>query len=177
MPESNSWPGAAQLDSARLLLEPLTVAHAPEAAAVLGDARLHTWIGGDPPTPQELAARYRRQVVGRSPDGRHGWLNWLLRDRATRQLVGTVQATLYRAHPERVEAELAWVVGHAFQGAGYAKEGAAAMAAWLRTQGVVRCVAHVHPGHRASEGVAAALGMRPTGEVHDSEMLWADSGS
>ncbi|GAA2345578.1 GNAT family N-acetyltransferase [Streptomyces kunmingensis] len=177
MPEPRSWPRAVPLDSARLWLEPLSVEHAPEAAGVFGDVRLHTWIGGAPPTPDELEARYRRQVVGHSPDGQHGWLNWLLRDRGTRRLVGTVQATLHRPHPDRVEAELAWVVGHAFQGAGYGKEGAVAMAGWLRTQGVVRCVAHVSPGHRASEGIAAALGMTPTGEVHDSEMLWADSGS
>ncbi|MFI7387345.1 GNAT family N-acetyltransferase [Streptomyces sp. NPDC049813] len=176
MPDPGSWPLAVPLDSPRLRLEPLRVEHAREAAGLLGDARLHTWIGGAPPTPAELEQRYRRQVLGHSPDGRHGWLNWLLRDRATKKLAGTVQATLSRPRPEHLEAELAWVVGYDFQGVGLAKEAAVAMAAWLRTQGVAGCVAHVYPGHRSSEGVAAALGLRPTGRLDDGEMLWADVG-
>ncbi|MEV5381789.1 GNAT family N-acetyltransferase [Streptomyces sp. NPDC052721] len=174
MPEKNSWPIAASLQGERLQLEPLTIEHAEEAVEILNDQRLHEWIGGAPPSREELEQRYRRQVAGHSPDGRQGWLNWMLRERAGGQLVGTVQATLYRPCPDRVEAELAWVVGHAFQGAGYGKEGASVMAAWLRTQGISGCVAHVHPGHGASAGIARALGMKPTDEIHDSEVLWAD---
>ncbi|MFJ8645302.1 GNAT family N-acetyltransferase [Streptomyces sp. NPDC093546] len=177
----NLWPAAAPLQGPRVLLEPLAITHAEEAAEILGDERLHTWIGGTPPTREELERRYRRQAVGHSPDGRQGWLNWMLRRRIDGQLIGTVQATLYRPSPDglgpspdRVEAELAWVVGHAFQGAGYGKEGASTMVLWLRTQGVAGFVAHVHPGHGASAGIASALGMKPTGEVHDSEVLWAD---
>ncbi|MFC9908782.1 GNAT family N-acetyltransferase [Streptomyces sp. NPDC059862] len=174
MPETNCWLTATPLQGERLHLEPLLVAHAEEAAEILNDKRLHEWIGGTPPTREELEQRYRRQVVGRSPDGRQGWLNWMMRKGAEGQLVGTVQATLYRPRPDRMEAELAWVVGHAFQGVGYGKEGASTAARWLRTQGVAGFVAHVHPGHRASAGIARALGMKPTGEIHDSEMLWAD---
>ncbi|MDT0448220.1 GNAT family N-acetyltransferase [Streptomyces hesseae] len=173
MSETNFWPTAALLQAERLQLEPLVIAHADEAEEILNDGRLHEWIGGTPPTREELEQRYRRQTVGHSPDGRQGWLNWMLR-RTDGQLIGTVQATLYRPRPDRVEAELAWVVGHAFQGVGYGKEGASAMVLWLRTQGVAGFVAHVHPGHGASAGIARALGMKPTGEVHDSEMLWAD---
>ncbi|MEU6394186.1 GNAT family N-acetyltransferase [Streptomyces sp. NPDC046939] len=174
MPEKNRWPAAAPLESERVQLEPLRIEHAAEAAPVLNDVRLHKWIGGMPPTEEELEQRYRRQVVGHSPDGRHGWLNWMLRERATGQLIGTVQATLYPAGPDRVEAELAWTVGHDFQGVGYAKESALAMAHWVRAQGVSGCVAHVHPDHLASAGIAAAVGMRPTDEVQDGEVLWAD---
>ncbi|MEU0966127.1 GNAT family N-acetyltransferase [Streptomyces sp. NPDC005917] len=174
MPETNSWPTAPLLQGDRLLLEPLAITHVEEAEEILNDKRLHEWIGGTPPTREELEQRYRRQAVGHSPDGRQGWLNWMLRNRSDGQLVGTVQATLYHPGPGRVEAELAWVVGHAFQGVGYGKEGALAMALWLRSQGVAGFVAHVHPGHRASAGIAKALGLKPTGEVHDSEVLWAD---
>ncbi|MDQ0991153.1 GNAT family N-acetyltransferase [Streptomyces sp. V3I7] len=169
-----TWPAAAPLQGARLQLEPLAIAHAEEAAEILDDGRLHEWTGGTPPTREELERRYRRQTVGHSPDGRQGWLNWMLRTIRGGQLVGTVQATLYRPRPARVEAELAWVVGHAFQGAGYGREGASTMVRWLRTQGVAGCVAHVHPGHRASAGIARALGMRPTDAIHDGEVLWAD---
>ncbi|WP_330267639.1 GNAT family N-acetyltransferase [Streptomyces griseorubiginosus] len=176
MSATNPWPMATPLQGPRLQLEPLRITHAQEAAEILNDVRLHKWIGGTPPTREELEQRYQRQTVGHSPDGRHGWLNWMLRKRADGRLVGTVQATLYQSRPDRVEAELAWVIGHDFQGDGYGKEGASTMALWLRTQGVSGFVAHVHPEHRASAGIARALGMEPTGEVHDSEELWADFG-
>ncbi|PPS90227.1 GNAT family N-acetyltransferase [Streptomyces sp. MH60] len=172
MSETYPWPAPAPLRGARVQLEPLTVAHSREAVDFLDDVRLHRWIGGSPPTEEELQRRYRRQAVGRSPDGRQGWLNWMLRRHTDGRLVGTVQATLHRPGPDRVEAELAWVVGHAFQGAGYGKEGAATMALWLRERGVSRFVAHVHPEHRASAGIARSLGMEPSGEVHDFEELW-----
>ncbi|WP_247704207.1 hypothetical protein [Streptomyces sp. RK76] len=46
------------------------------------------------------------------------------------------------------------------------------MAQWLRERGVARFVAHVHPDHRASAGIARSLGMEPSEEVHDDEELW-----
>lgn len=172
MSETYSWPAAVPLRGARVQLEPLTVAHAREAVTFLDDRRLHRWTGGSPPTEEELERRYRRQAVGHSPDGRQGWLNWVLRRHTDGRLVGTVQATLHQPGPDRVEAELAWVVGHDFQGEGYGTEGAATMALWLCERGVARLLAHVHPEHRASAGIARSLGMRPSGEVHDSEELW-----
>ncbi|MFJ5552785.1 GNAT family N-acetyltransferase [Streptomyces sp. NPDC093225] len=177
MPDSPPpWPTAAPLTTPRLRLEPLRVDHAPEAVSVFDDVRLHTWTGGTPATLAQLEARYARQSAGRSPDGTQGWLNWMLRRTSDAHLVGTVQATLY--HPPSatgIEASLAWVVGTAHQGHGYAREGARAMAAWLRTQGVTRLAAYVHPEHEASMSVARALGLRPTGMVEDGEVRWSDA--
>ncbi|MFI5080697.1 MAG: hypothetical protein ACHQCE_06480 [Streptosporangiales bacterium] len=34
-------------------------------------------------------------------------------------------------------------------------------------------VAHIHPGHLASQGVARAAGLSPTGDVHDGEVRWS----
>jgi RimJ/RimL family protein N-acetyltransferase len=169
------WPLAVPLEGPRLLLEPLRVAHAEEAVAFLGDARLHTYIGGEPPSRGELEERYRRQSAGHSPDGSQGWLNWMVRARAGGLLVGTVQATLTRPRPGLLQAELAWVVGHDFQGHGYAKESAEVMAHWLRDQGVSAFAAHIHPHHHASVAVAKTLGLRPTGTLHEGEQLWTDA--
>ena len=162
---------AVPLRTARLDLEPLRVDHADEAAAAFDDLALHAFTGGRPATAEELAHRYARQVVGHSPDGSQDWLNWLLRRRADGRLVGTVQATVQRDGAALV-AEVAWVVATAHQGQGLAGEAAGAMAGWLRAQGVTRLVAHVHPGHRASIGVARAIGLHPTGTLVDGEVRW-----
>jgi RimJ/RimL family protein N-acetyltransferase len=160
------------LRSARLDLEPLRVAHAAEAAAVFDDARLHRYIGGAPAGEGELRRRYARQVTGRSPDGDELWLNWMVRHRASGELVGTVQATVRDRPRGGGVAELAWTVATQHQRRGYAQEAAGAMVSWLRHRGVDRLVAHIHPQHRASIGVARALGLTPTATVIDREIRW-----
>lgn len=157
--------------SRRLVLEPLRPEHADELALLLNDSSLHRYIGGAPPTRDELQARVERQVRGRSPDGRELWLNWVVRSRPADQAVGTTQATIY---PERISvvALLAWTIGSAHQGQGLATEAAGLMASWLRRQGITCLRAHIHPRHDASMAVAAAIGLKPTDRVVDGERRW-----
>ena len=159
------------LRTARLLLEPLRVEHADEAAAAFDDVALHAFTGGAPASADELRARYARQVVGRSPDGSQVWLNWMARRADGSDLVGTVQATVAL---DGSEAEVAWVVATEHQGRGYAREAAIALATWLRGRGVRDLVAHVHPEHAASGAVARAIGLVPTATIVDGEVRWSD---
>lgn len=148
-------------------MEPLRVDDADELGGLLDDERLHRYIGGRPKTREELRAQYARQVAGVSK----GWHNWVVRRRDAGTIVGTVQATLFDDHG-RPAAELAWVVVTEQQGNGYAREAAAAIAAWLRRQGVDVFVAHVHPEHAASIAVARGLGMTPGATRGDGEVRW-----
>jgi len=136
---------------------------------VLDDPGLHTFTGGAPETETELQRRYARQAAGQSPDGRAGWLNWVLRDRATGVPVGTVQATI----GAEGTAALAWVVGTEHQGQGLATEAAKAVMAWLRAQGIATFVAHIHPDHAASAAVARHLGLKPGSARADGEVRWS----
>ena len=149
----------------RLLLEPLRVEHAEEMAPLLDDVRLHEFIGGEPPTPDRLRDRYARQVAG---VGR-GWLNWVVRCEGV--VVGTVQATLEEEH-----AEVAWVIGTAHQGRGFAGEAAVGMVGWLVGNGVRTVVAHVHPEHLASAAVARRVGLVASDVVVDGEVRWVSAG-
>jgi RimJ/RimL family protein N-acetyltransferase/uridine kinase len=168
------WPAASALHSARLGLEPLTVAHAAEMFPLLDDAELHRFTGGRPLTLEELVARHIRQVAGHSFDHREGWLNWVLRRRDTGQATGYVQATLTRGH-DGLRAELAWVITPGQQHQGFATEAAAVVTEWLRRAGVTTCVAHIHPDHTASAEVARRLGLRPTASTRDGEVRWLDA--
>jgi len=147
-------------------LDPLQVADAAEMVGVLSAPELYTFIGGRPPTLGELTEQYRRQVVGRSVDGREEWLNWIVRVDGT--AVGYVQATVH----EGTRAVVAWVVGLPWQGRGYASEAATEMVARLRARGVRRIEAYIVPGHVGSERVAARIGLRPTGHLSEGEQLW-----
>jgi len=160
---------AEPLHTARLGLEVLRVGHAEEAAAAFASPALHEFIGGSPSTAVDLAARYARLEKGRSDDGTQLWFNWMLRERETGLLVGTVQATVEEAHTS-----VAWVVGQPFQRRGYATEAAKAIAAWLRGRGLGPIRAFVHPRNDASAAIAAHLGLTETSTVLDGENLWID---
>lgn len=176
MPALADVPAAPLLAGPRLDLEPLRVRHAEEMAVVLDDPALHEFIGGEPATVEQLQRQYSGQVPGRSPDGSQRWFNWVLRRRCDRRAVGTVQATVSR-EDQLLTAEVAWVVGTAHQGRGYAKESAAAMVTWLRRCGIEAVVAHVHPEHPASQAVARAVGLHPTATLVDGEVRWHSEAS
>jgi RimJ/RimL family protein N-acetyltransferase len=155
----------------RLDLEPLAVAHAAELAPLLDDPSLHEFTGGAPLPAAALAARFARLEARRSPDGDQLWGNWVIRVRATGVAAGMVQATLPAGGPQAGPAEVAWVVVRAAQGRGYAKEAARSLVAVLHGAGWT-VVAHIHPGHLASQRVARTAGLSPTTEIHDGEVRW-----
>ncbi|MEN3534684.1 GNAT family N-acetyltransferase [Microbispora sp. ZYX-F-249] len=152
-----------------LTLRPLTAGDADEMTGVLAGEELYSFIGGTAPTPAELRARYQALEARRSPDGRQEWLNWIIRRDVDGRAVGYVQATVT---DEGRRAEVAWVVGTAWQGRGYATRAAAALAGWLRGRGVARIEARIHPDHHASMKVADRIGLLPTDHNEDGERLW-----
>ena len=108
----------------RLGIEPLVPAHAAETFGPLGDESLYRFIPQDPPQALDaLIARYGRLASRRSPDGTEAWLNRVMRDRVSTEIVGTLEATVT---PDHVAA-IAYVVVVPHQRRGYAAEGVAGM--------------------------------------------------
>ena len=155
------------LTTGRLRLEPLRLDHADEMVDLLADPALYAFTGGEPPTLDELRLRYQWQISGRSPDGTEEWLNWIVRLAADGRTIGFVQATFVDGR-----ADVAWLIGVAWQGSGYATEAAQAMIDWLRLRGVEAITAHIHADHAASSAVASRLGLAPTEEIEDGEVVW-----
>ena len=150
----------------RLRLEALSSAHLETLFPVLDDPALHRFIGGEPRTAIGLA-RWIEHVGTQEPPGER-WFNWVVCRLADDEVVGTVQATV-----EGDEAAIAWVIGTPFQGHGYAKEASLGMAGWLGSSGGVRSLrASIHPEHAASQAVARAVGLAPTDELDDGEIVW-----
>ncbi|MEU5879414.1 GNAT family N-acetyltransferase [Spirillospora sp. NPDC047279] len=164
-------PIAEAIETRRLVLEPPAAHDADEMAVVLGDPRLHDFIGGEPLTVDELRARYEQLAAGPAPFHQEGWLTWIIRRRRDRRAVGFVQATVTPG-ARGLRANVAWVVGMPFQGFGFATEAAAGMLGWLRAHAVHEITAAVHPGNAPSAAVARKLGLRPTGEWSGDEIVW-----
>ncbi|GAB3930128.1 GNAT family N-acetyltransferase [Kribbella albertanoniae] len=154
---------ATAFSTSRLTLLPLAPLYAEEMAGVLADPALYAFTGGEPPTVDALRARYERQLAGSGRADEH-WLNWVIQ--AGDELIGFVQSTVTGS-----TAEVAWVIGSAWQGHGYAKEAALGLVDWLKAQ-ELRIVCHIHPDHSASAAVAAAVGLSRTDQLDDGEYLY-----
>ena len=152
------------------MLEPLRIAHAEPMAIVLADPQLHAFIGGTPATAPQLRSRYERMLAGPS-DPAESWCNWMIRLRDNQQLTGTVQATI-SPDADGLHAEIAWVVGTAWQHRGIATEATRGLVDWLARQPVHAVIAHIHPDHHTSAAVATAAGLTPTAEFHNGEIRW-----
>jgi RimJ/RimL family protein N-acetyltransferase len=141
------------LETARLVLEPLSAGHARVAYAPFADAGIYRYMVGSPPVDEEaLRAHFARLAAGSGrPD--ELWLNWLAFTRDARALVGWHQATLTPP-----SASIAWVTFPAHRRHGYAREGAAAVVAWLRSRGAREIVAQSDERNTASRRTALSLG-------------------
>ena len=156
------------LETERLDLIPITREHAPEMFEVFNDSRLYEFTEGAPPADVESLARlyeyWERRI---SPDGSELWLNWAVRLKATDQWIGHVQAGVEVNH-----ANMAWVLGSAWQRQGYATEAARVVLDWLIQLGVGEVRASIHPAHIASIKIAERLGLQRTAETSGIERIW-----
>lgn len=152
------------------MLTPLAAEDADSMVEVLADERMYEFTGGAPPTLDRLRQRYRTMARGRSPSGDEWWFNWIVHW-PPHGLVGAVQATV---PADRSRADVAWEVGVPWQGHGVAGEAVRAMIDWLRAAAVTDLRACIHPDHAASVAIASRIGLSPTTELIDGEVVWVN---
>ncbi len=138
----NSTP-TAPLTTERLRLDPLRTDDAAPMVDVLASPDLYRFTGGTAPSLADLGRRYAAQTAG-SPEPDEQWFNWIVRTHDG-SAAGFVQASITGG-----VGDVAWVIGAAAQGRGYAREAASAMCDWLQSIGVAELYAHIHPDHAAS---------------------------
>jgi RimJ/RimL family protein N-acetyltransferase len=157
------------LTTARLDLVPLTATDAEDLFPVFDDPALGRWTGEIPPADVEaLRRRFAAWEAGPPYDSPERWLNWTMRRRADGRAVGHLQSTVVGDG-----AAVAWVVGTAFQGQGFATEAARALVTWLRETGIATIEASIHPDNAASQVVASRAGLQPTDRIDDGEVVWS----
>ncbi len=155
--------------TARLRLNLIVQTDAEELFQVLDDPALHRFTGGAPLRLEELRQRIATWDHRQSPDGDEVWLNWTVRMAATAAVVGYVQASV-TGHV----AVIAYVIGSAYSGQGFASEATLAMCRVLRQRLFVEeLVAHIHPLHQTSQHVARRVGLIWTGfSDAEGEEIW-----
>jgi RimJ/RimL family protein N-acetyltransferase len=136
------------LETDRLILEPLRRRHARRLFPALSDARIYTFIPQDPPTSLLALENRCQQLENRkSPAGDEAWLNWAIRLKQPDKYIGTVQATVRQAHSSL----LAYELSTGFWGRGYATESCARVIESLFADyDVVEIIAEVDTRNAAS---------------------------
>ena len=141
----------------RLTLEPQIAAHADEMFRVLADPAIYEHENEPPPSVEWLRERYRKLESRRSPDGRQGWLNWVLR-LSPSEPIGYVQATV----DEDGRALIAYELASRYWSRGLAQEAVRAMIAELeRSHGVGRLAAVLKASNGRSRRLLERLGFVP----------------
>ena len=144
------------LSTDRLALVPLSGEHVGPVFAHFADAELYRYMAGEPPATRDaLRAEFERLARGSGREDER-WLNWLAPRREDRAFVGWHQATL-----AGTRASIAWVTFPVQRRSGYAREAAAAVVAWLVSQGAREIVAQSDERNLASRRTAESLGFVP----------------
>lgn len=143
------------LIAAGLALEPLTAAHAQAMFDVLADPLVNSHLDESPPASVDaLRLVYARRAMGKSPDGRQLWLNWVVRAQGGSP-IGYVQATMTAPHV----AWIAYVLASSHWGRGHAFTATSAMLAHLETvYGVRECLVSVEADNVRSIRLLGRLG-------------------
>jgi RimJ/RimL family protein N-acetyltransferase len=157
--------------TARLAIEPLAHAH----AAALVDALAHESVaaylpGPDVTTIEALHARIDRLALGAPGEL---WLNFVIRRADDGVVIGRLEATSYGAW-----AEIAYLVGPAYQRRGFAREAVRWLVGQLCAAGAREIWAAVHPANAPSIALLAALGfvetepVRPLGSYDSGDRVF-----
>ena len=156
MTPSPASPLFVAIRTTRLLLEPITEAHAEGMLLVLDDPSLYRYMPSEVPTDlASLRTRYRLLSRGVSPDASHLWLNWIVSRLDDRASIGYVQATI----PLSLDhALMGWTIGRAAQGQGYARESVRAVCSHLMHNGVAAVRATIDVRNVPSISLAESIG-------------------
>lgn len=143
-----------QLETLRLLLEPVNAWHGEPLFAGMKDPLLYTYTSDEPPlSVSALSRRYESLEARRSPDGGQLWLNWAVLERAG-GYAGLMQATVRGDGTSLV----AWRIFTSHQRKGIAAEAAVAMLDHIAQIGCTIAIAYVDTRNTASSRLAEKLG-------------------
>jgi RimJ/RimL family protein N-acetyltransferase len=136
----------------RLVFEPLGHEHADGLFAALADPAVSQFLTApDVTTLEALHARIER--LAHAPVGQT-WLNFVMRRDGV--IIGRLEATCYDGW-----AEIAYLVGPAYQRQGYGREGVRWLLDRLRERDIDEVWAAVLPGNARSIRLLDALGFAP----------------
>jgi RimJ/RimL family protein N-acetyltransferase len=150
--------GHVVIETPRLRLRELTAQDEDSLAAMFADPEVMTWIGQGGVLGRDAVQRVlQRELEGYAE---RGYGEWALTVRGSDEMIGLCGLIDWPGLEGRDELEVAYLLGRAWWGRGFATEAAAAIRDWaVRELGRDRLVSLVYHDNLASIGVARKLGM------------------
>ena len=143
------------LETARLVLRPLTMGDVEFMVGMWSDPGVNQFIGG-PKTPAEIRRKIQDAVDHQQV---HGFARWAVTLKRNSDLIGLCGPML-RLIDKVNEVELGYAFPRMYWGLGYATEAAgASLEHCRRALGHQRVVAIIHPDNHASIRVISKIGM------------------
>ena len=156
------------LTTARLTLTGHAAGDLDDLAAMWADPGVYAMIGGQPRSREDVWIRLLRSIGQWTL---FGYGAWVLRETATRRLVGDIGLIeARRAIDPAIDApEMGWALATPAQGHGYANEALDAVLAWSDAHGIARTMCIIDPANAPSIRLAARIGYRTIarGTYHD----------
>ena len=143
-------------ETERLLMRPQTVQDAEALHATYADADLMTWWSSGPHSTLEETRRYLAD-----PEVPDAWRGWVVVERATSAVIGTLSTKDTR---HRV-AEIGYMLARDAWGRGFAREGVGRLIDLLFDEGHRRVVADTDPDNAASNRLLRQLGFTCEGRL------------
>jgi [ribosomal protein S5]-alanine N-acetyltransferase len=165
-----------RLETERLILEPLQVAHAKKLYAGLSDATLYKFIPNDPLSLDELTEKYHRILRGPRDNNIELWRNWAVRlrdvDSDSDEYIGMIETSIFPSD----YAYLAYFMFASHHRQGYAHEACAAVLKHVRvTYDIKRVVAEMDVRNTASWRLVESLGFIRTGNKLNADFFKGES--
>lgn len=148
----------------RLVLEPITISHAPVLFSILADPRTQLWMPAPKTTTvDELREQYAAADEGRLDPERLGvGFTWAICQFATGRYIGKIDVTVATT---RWAINVGYIIAPGHWGHGYATEALRAVVEFMWTIKVKGCIAYVRPGNVASCRVLQRVGFASAGMV------------
>jgi [ribosomal protein S5]-alanine N-acetyltransferase len=160
------------LETERLILEPLEVAHAEKLYAGLSDAALYKFVPEDSLSLQELTERYERILRGPRDNNIELWRNWAVRLQDSGDYIGMIETSIF----PNDYAYLAYFMFAPHHRQGYAHEACVAVLKHVReTYDIKRVVAEMDVRNTASWRLVESLGFIRTGNKLNADFFKGES--
>lgn len=161
-----------KIQTARLVLEPVTEAHAQELCDLFQDEELHRFVPFEVPSFAKQLERCTRWAKRKSPSNDEIWLNWAGRDSETGIVMGHFQTGIKQDNI----ASIGYIVARNFQRKGLASEALKAIFNLLQSEFNVREVkAWSDTRNIASHRLAKKLGMIQVEVLKDADFFKGQS--
>ncbi len=157
------------LNTLRLKLELLTLAHSDQLFPGLSDPALYSFIPTDPPASIEaLRDRYARILRGPQDNANERWINWVVRITATGEYIGYIETSTFPGD----YAYLAYFIFSNAQRKGYAREACDHVIRHLaRAHRIQSVVAEMDTRNEASWRLLASMGFKRVSERRDADFF------